>query len=413
MPNPNLIRNPKKTPISGGGAYVDGGDGGGRTVTQTPSRVPSRSNASSDRGTGVNIYEKNGVMTRAAGKVPALSQDMLGGSGSYQIGGLQGNRSVGGSAGGTGTSGTGTSSAVQEEVKRRVAAASQGTGSGTGGGDSGPAQGAYTPSAGGSYSGSGYYGGGGGSEPMSYDDYYKTVGGDSFESDVRTAVAARVKQTEDEYNRQKEQAKTSYDDAARQAYVNSMMSQRNLDQQMAAGGVYGGMADSQRIALDASYQNEVSDLERQYIETLADLDQAIEAARLAGETEIAEQMAAHKSTVEGQYAAYLLQKDQEAAQVAQWGREQAASGGSYSYGGSGGSYSYGGGYDNGSLTPAQVAEMQKALSVTADGMWGSQSSAAADGMTAEEAWNAYQQAQGGGQSGYGYNYSGINRQSRM
>lgn len=380
---PDIIKGTKKkTPISGGEAYVDGGDGGGR------------------------------VMTRAAGKVPALSQDMLGGSGGYQIGGLRGNRSVGGSVGGTGTSGTGTSSAVQEEVKRRVAAASQGTGSGTGGGDSGSAAGAYTPSAGGSYSGSSYYGGGG-SEPMSYDDYYKTVGGDSFESDVRTAVAARVKQSEDEYNRQKEQAKTSYDDAARQAYVNSMMSQRNLDQQMAAGGVYGGMADSQRIALDASYQNEVSDLERQYIETLADLDQAIEAARLAGETEIAEQMAAHKSTVEGQYANYLLQKDQEAAQVAQWQREQAASGGSYSYGGSGGSYSYGGGYDNGSLTPAQVAEMQKALGVTADGMWGSQSSAAADGMTAEEAWNAYQQAQGGGQSGYGYNYSGINRQSRM
>lgn len=381
MPNPNLIRNPKKTPISGGGAYVDGGDGGGR------------------------------VMTRAAGKVPALSQDMLGGSGGYQIGGLRGNRSVGGSAGGTGTSGTGISSAVQEEVKRRVAAASQGTGSGTGGGDSGPAQGAYTPSAGISYSGSGYYGGGGGSEPMSYDDYYKTVGGDSFESDVREAVAARVKQSEDEYNRQKEQAKTSYDDAARQAYVNSMMSQRNLDQQMAAGGVYGGMADSQRIALDASYQNEVSDLERQYIDTLADLDQAIEAARLAGETEIAEQMAAHKSTVEGQYAAYLLQKDQEAAQVAQWQREQAASGGSYSYGGSGGSYSYGDGYDNGSLTPAQVAAMQKALGVTADGVWGPQSSAAADGMTAEEAWDAYQRAQGGGQSGYGS--GGINRQSRM
>ena len=250
---------------------------------------------------------------------------------------------------------------------------------------------------------------------MSYEEYYKTVGGDSFESDVRTAVENKVKQSEDEYNRQKEQAKTSYDDAARQAYVNSMMSQRNLDQQMTAGGVYGGMADSQRIALDASYQNEVSDLERQYIETLADLDQAIEAARLAGETEIAEQMAAHKSTVEGQYANYLLQKDQEAAQVAQWQREQAASGGSYSYGGSGGgsggSYSYGGGYDNGSLTPAQVAEMQKALGVTADGMWGPQSSAAADGMTAEEAWNAYQQAQGGGQSGYGS--GGINRQSRM
>ena len=123
---PDIIKGTKrKTPLSGGGAYVDGGDGGGRTVTQTPPGVPSRSNASSDRGTGVNIYEKNGVMTRAAGKVPALSRDVLGGSGGYQIGRLQGNRSAGSSASGTGASGSTTESAVQEEIKRRVEAAAK------------------------------------------------------------------------------------------------------------------------------------------------------------------------------------------------------------------------------------------------------------------------------------------------
>lgn len=190
-----------------------------------------------------------------------------------------------------------------------------------------------------------------------------------------------------------------------------MLSQRNLDQQMAAIGVYGGMADSQRIAMDASYQNEVSDLEQQYIETLADLDQAITDARLAGDAQAAEQMASYKSTVQGQYASYLLQKEQEAASAAQWQREwaaqqelqrqqaaeQAASGSSYSSGG----------YDNGGLTASQVAEMQQALGVTADGAWGPQSSAAANGMTAAEAWQAYQQAKRGS------NYSGVNRQSRM
>lgn len=386
---PDIIKGTKrKTPLSGGGAYVDYG---GRGTVQTP-------------GSG-------GIMTRAAGKVPALSRDVLGGSGGYQIGRLQGNRSAGSSASGTGVSGSTTESAVQEEIKRRVSNAAQNVQNGTYGGDNGSGVSTSTPSAadGGSYGGSDYDTGG--SDAMSYEDYYKKVGGDVYESDLQKAIAARVQQAADAYNRQKEQAKTDYEDASRQAYINNMLSQRNLDQQMAAGGVYGGMADSQRIALDASYQNEVSDLERQYIETLADLDQAITDARLAGDAQAAEQMASYKSTVQGQYASYLLQKEQEAASVAQWQREwaaqqelqrqqaaaQAASGSSYSSGG----------YDNGGLTASQVAEMQRWLNVPADGVWGAQSSAKVDGMTAEEAWDAYQKVKRGS------NYSGVNRQSRM
>lgn len=387
---PDIIKGTKrKTPLSGGGAYVD--YGGGKGTVQTP-------------GSG-------GIMTKAAGKVPALSRDVLGGSGGYQIGRLQGNRSAGSSASGTGVSGSTTESAVQEEIKRRVSNAAQNVQNGTYGGDNGSGVSTSTPSAadGGSYGGSDY--GAGGSDAMSYEDYYKKVGGDVYESDLQKAIAARVQQAADTYNRQKEQAKTDYEDASRQAYINNMLSQRNLDQQMAASGVYGGMADSQRIAMDASYQNEVSDLEQQYIETLADLDQAITDARLAGDAQAAEQMASYKSTVQGQYASYLLQKEQEAASAAQWQREwaaqqelqrqqaaaQAASGSSYSSGG----------YDNGGLTASQVAEMQQALGVTADGAWGPQSSAAANGMTAAEAWQAYQQAKRGS------NYSGVNRQSRM
>lgn len=47
------------------------------------------------------------------------------------------------------------------------------------------------------------------------------------------------------------------------------------------------------------------------------------------------------------------------------------------------------GYDNGSLSEDQVKEIQNALGITADGKWGSGSRQATDGMTAEEAWNAY------------------------
>ena len=47
------------------------------------------------------------------------------------------------------------------------------------------------------------------------------------------------------------------------------------------------------------------------------------------------------------------------------------------------------GYNNGSLTTAQVKQLQKKLGVTADGKWGRKSSTAAGGLTADEAWAKY------------------------
>jgi hypothetical protein len=55
------------------------------------------------------------------------------------------------------------------------------------------------------------------------------------------------------------------------------------------------------------------------------------------------------------------------------------------------------GYNNGSLTTAQVQQLQSKLGVTADGKWGSASSRAAGGLTAEQAWAKYG---GGGDTVY-------------
>lgn len=348
MPNPYITKN-SKIPISGPKAYIDGGE----------------------KGYGKSVLPPS----------PALQIT----PNNYQIGRLQGVRSDGSSYG---TAPTPPS--VREEIKQRVDTAAQNTQSSPGGYTyGGYAPGGYTEKE--SYSTEI-------PETMSYEDYFKKVGGDVYESDVRKAIDARVQQAVNAYERQKQQAETSYKNAARQTYVNNMMSQRNMEQQLAASGVYGGMADSQRIAMDANYQNEVADLEQQYIDTLADLEQAITDARLAGDTQAAEQMAGYKANVQSQYASYLMQKDQQAASIAQWQRERSAAGRTSSGGGG-----YYGGYDNGSLSPEQVAEMQGALGVTADGKWGSGSSTAANGMSADEAWQAYQAAKSktGGYGGGG------------
>ena len=59
---------------------------------------------------------------------------------------------------------------------------------------------------------------------------------------------------------------------------------------------------------------------------------------------------------------------------------------SVSSGGGGRGGSGGSGYDNGGLTTTQIQQMQTALGVTPDGMWGPETQAAAGGLSADQAW---------------------------
>lgn len=164
---------------------------------------------------------------------------------------------------------------------------------------------------------------------MSWENFLDRMGGTDYEQRLRDAVNAQVQQAVNDYNRQIEQAGTSHEEAARRAYINKMLSQRNMEQELAASGVYGGMADSQRIAAEADYQNNLTDLETQYNDTMAQLRQAITAARLSGDAQIAEQMANYLSQVQSEYRNYLQER--------MAARQQSAAGtASYqSYGGGG------------------------------------------------------------------------------
>ena len=143
---------------------------------------------------------------------------------------------------------------------------------------------------------------------MSWENFLDRMGGTDYEQRLRDAVNAQVQQAVNDYNRQIEQAGTSHEEAARRAYINKMLSQRNMEQELAASGVYGGMADSQRIAAEADYQNNLTDLEVQYNDTMAQLRQAITAARLSGDAQIAEQMANYLSQVQSEYRNYLQER---------------------------------------------------------------------------------------------------------
>lgn len=197
-----------------------------------------------------------------------------------------------------------------------------------------------------------YYGSGGYdySGPMSYSDYLRRVGGDDYQAAVQKAIEAQVQAATDQYNSQIESAGKDYEENARRAYISKMMSQRNMDQELAANGVYGGMADSQRIASETSYENDLTDLTNQYQSTISDLQQAITNAKLAGDAQAAELMANYLSQVQAQYASYLQNERSIQAEIDMFNRQlaaqqaQEARAASYSSGGSsGGSGSYSGG----------------------------------------------------------------------
>ena len=156
---------------------------------------------------------------------------------------------------------------------------------------------------------------------MSWESFLERMGANDYEQRLRDAISSQVQQAVDDYNRQIDQAGTSYEDAARRAYINKMLSKRNMDQELAANGVYGGMADSQRIAAETAYQNNLTDLETQYSDTMAQLQQAITAARLSGDAQMAEQMANYLSQIQSEYNSYLQQREQERAQARSTARE--------------------------------------------------------------------------------------------
>lgn len=151
---------------------------------------------------------------------------------------------------------------------------------------------------------------------MSWEQYLDKMGATDYQTKLQEAISAQVQQAVDDYNRQIEETGTNYEQAARRAYINNMLSRRNMDQELAASGVYGGMADSQRIAMEADYQNNLTDLETQYADTISQLEQAVTNARLSGDAQVAEQMAAYLSQVQGQYSNYLSQIQQERAAAA-------------------------------------------------------------------------------------------------
>ena len=282
-------------------------------------------------------------------------------------------------------------------------------------------------------------------EIPSFEEFLEQTGYDQYSEATQQRIQAAVEQAVNNYQAQIEQTNKDTDELARQAYVAKMLGQKNLDQQLSAAGYAGGMADSQRIQTETNYENNLQDIENQRLEVVAELERAIRDAQLTGDLQEAQELQAYLQSMQSSWMSYVqnqqalqnsnywnqqqmqMNRQQMSAQQAsqaydramellsmgimpgddvlgqagisqqeaaairgtvlgQGGVQGAASGGTTAARSSATSGLRG--YDNGSLSAEQVRQTQAYYGAAADGMWGRDSSSAAGGLSADEAWAA-------------------------
>ena len=148
-------------------------------------------------------------------------------------------------------------------------------------------------------------------------------------AEQQRAQQAAVQQAVNGLEAQKTTTNDTYNQYFRQAYIDKMNAQKNIDQRLAAQGITGGAAESTLLGLNTSYADALRSMEQGRIRDLEGLDRAITDARLTGDIEganaaantIREQTASYSDTLR-----YLLDQA-EAQNVRQnaYDREDAAS----------------------------------------------------------------------------------------
>ncbi|MBO4914496.1 MAG: hypothetical protein J5449_04755 [Oscillospiraceae bacterium] len=121
----------------------------------------------------------------------------------------------------------------------------------------------------------------------------------------KAAQAAAVAREINRLEGQKSSVNSSYSDLYRQAYIDSMNSQKDLDQRLAAQGINGGMAESTRLGYASAYADALRRGEQSRISEIDELDRAIANAQLSGDLSASQLVAQMTGETTDKYAAAL------------------------------------------------------------------------------------------------------------
>ena len=139
----------------------------------------------------------------------------------------------------------------------------------------------------------------------SFEDFLSGMGYDTYTDQTQKYIQAAVQNAIGGYRDQIADVNQDSAELARQAYIAKMLGEKNLDQEMAASGYAGGMADSQRIGLQANYENNLQTLQRERDAAIRELELAIENAKLTGDMQAAQELTSYLQQVQGQWVNYV------------------------------------------------------------------------------------------------------------
>lgn len=125
----------------------------------------------------------------------------------------------------------------------------------------------------------------------------------------KAAIDAYIQQTVNSLNAQKSDVNQNADEMARQAYISYMLSADKMPQALSAAGYSGGMADSQRLALESGLQNSQNEIALNRDNTLNGIDTAITNARLEGSIQGAQSQADIGRDAISAFQNYMQQKN--------------------------------------------------------------------------------------------------------
>lgn len=268
---------------------------------------------------------------------------------------------------------------------------------------------------------------------VSYDvgdgsDYLKTLYAQNIAAELADLKAAYEKNVAT-LDASRTQIGQTYDIARNSTANKNAQSRSQFQEYAAANGLNTGTSGQAALAQDAVYQQSLADIDRQQAADLTELDlqrsqldteyqNAIAQAEATGNAALAEalyeeyvrqQSLGTTSSTSSTTKPSLTASQAKAAVESGLVTDEVVAAFDYYYGQGAYASMYGSGgstgsttaktsgsngntltsYNNGSLSADQVKAMQTYYGVTADGKWGSNSTKAAGGLSADEAWAAY------------------------
>lgn len=125
------------------------------------------------------------------------------------------------------------------------------------------------------------------------------------QNQIREQNRIAVEQGTNRLNAQKANINQAAEDNARQAYIMHMQAKKALPQQLVNQGATGGMTETANLGLQTTYQNNLNDINRNKINAIQEIDNAIVDLKNTGNLATVEQVLANNQAALDSYMSML------------------------------------------------------------------------------------------------------------